>query len=517
MMTKLAEWKNKYGMQLWKGIVVLLFPTILCGVFCAIRGTALSEMYAPDSFNNDSFFYFKMVQGVIENGFPKGYFGFDESRALVGSFGVWSPLILTPWAIWGMLFGWGYASAFACNIAFFSVALLVFVLLSRMEWKGICSMICMLSLIPSLPLHLLSCLPEANLLSFVVLFLGLAVGIQYTGRKQLYLAWMAVICIFLTIIRPFMIILTVIPCYYLWKEKRKRGILYSLVLIGMCGGLYLLGSHYFSAPYFFEILNFSFFQYLLQGQWYAAYRFLKECVKDIIPTILWFMKEAFDYGLTAGTHYVIAVLTTVISLYHLFFDKKSNHKIIHFMLVMMNAAIVSSILLVYRQVNEGGRHIFLFAIAGCMIACLESGKISYTARGICVVIFMVIIGRGAMVPTDYDIPIQKEYTKNIITYWENAFQEKNFEMSDGIGYENTLIWCLGASYNELYGTPPGIGVSCCSEWYLTNHFSEIKCRFIAIPSGSTLDIMCNEAGYEEIGRSAQMVIYERFRLSNEAK
>ena len=311
-----------------KCVAALLFPMVLCAVFCWIRGTSLFEMYAPDSYNNDSFFYYKMVQGVLDNGIPKGYFGYNESRAAIGSFGVWSPLILIPWVVWGVLFGWGYTSAFACNIVFFSIAMLTFVVLSRIDGKGMICMFCMLSVVPSLPLHLLSCLPEANLLSIVLIYISLGIGFQYTSHKRLFIVVMSVLCIMLTIIRPFMVILAVIPCYYLFKGKIKGAIFYTFGIIIGGVGLYFLGSRFLSAPYFNELFDFSLLENILHGNINAAIGYVLGCIRKVVPQLLSYIEQAFSYGLTAGTQYVTAIATAVLLCYHVFLDKKANNKIV---------------------------------------------------------------------------------------------------------------------------------------------------------------------------------------------
>lgn len=511
-MEKLTYIKKEYGNQILKGIVVLLFPLVLCLLFFGVRGISILDLYVPDLYNNDCFFYYKMVQGIIENGFPKGYFGFQESRAIIGSFGVWSPLILVPWAIWGILFGWGYTSPFVCNMVLLGLALMVFVLLTRMEWKNILCMLGVIGLIPCLSLYIMSCLPEVNLLSILILFFSFAIGIQYTKRKKMYIVLMGAITIYLTIIRPFMIVLAIVPCYYLFKQKIKGAFWFSAGLVVSSVSLYALGSHYFSAEYFIDVMNFSLFEYVLHGQWKDACKYVLECVRNIAPIMVTCIKEAFLLGTNAGTIYVVTIIITIISVYHIFLDKKVKCKIAHIMLVLMYVSIVGAIFLVYRQVHEGARHMFMFAVAGCMVCCSEKGIFSYISRSVLAATLIAIIYCGTLLPVDYDIPIQTEYTKVSVEYWEKAFAEHDFELSDRIGYENTLIWYLGGNYSELFGTPKGIGISCCSREYIMNHFSELKSRFIAAPVGTEVEQMCQESGFLEIGRTATTAIYQRYEL-----
>lgn len=508
MVIAMKEREKQYNLII-KCVVALVFPTILCVIYCIIRGTSIFELYVPDSYNNDSLFYYKMVQGVLENGFPQGYFGYNESKALVGSFGVWSPLLLLPWIIWGAFFGWSYTSVFFSNIFFFSLAFVIFVILTKIEGKAMLTMLVILSLIPSLPLHLLSCLPEANLLSAVLIFWGLSVGIRDTKYKKTYIIIMSVICLLLTIIRPFMTLLFLVPCYYLFKEKIRGAIIYTFVFVIGSMGLYFLGSRYFSAPYFETLFNFSLFEYILQGNFAEAYSYVADRVRNVIPVMINFIKDAFDYGLTSGTQYVMALMATVISLYNIFRREKTENRIVPITLVVMNLSIIGATILLHGKVNEGGRHIFVFAITGCILCCLEKGTILYILKGGLVSVLLIFIYQGALVPTDYDIPMQTSATKSSIEYWEGRFEEKNITLSETIGYENTLIWCE-ADYNELYAVPKGMGISCCQKEWVEEHFSELKSRYIAVTAGNELDHMCRDSGFDEIGRTERMSIYQRY-------
>jgi hypothetical protein len=62
----------------------------------------------------------------------------------------------------------------------------------------------------------------------------------------------------------------------------------------------------------------------------------------------------------------------------------------------------------------------------------------------------------------------------------------------------------------LYALPEGFGISCCQKEYVLEHFEELNSRYIAIPSGSETDIRCAEAGYTELARDEDMVLYARY-------
>ena len=78
---------------------------------------------------NDEVSYYKMVESVINYGFPKGYYGYNESHALIGNFSTWGPMPLLLWSLFGLFIGWNYFSPIIINILLLSIALLVFYLL----------------------------------------------------------------------------------------------------------------------------------------------------------------------------------------------------------------------------------------------------------------------------------------------------------------------------------------------------------------------------------------------------
>ena len=87
-----------------------VLPLLCCLVYCAFQGRGIGQVYLPNSEWNDELFYFKQVESIVNFGYPQGYFGFNESHALKLSFAAWSPVLVFPWILWGLLFGWNLMS-----------------------------------------------------------------------------------------------------------------------------------------------------------------------------------------------------------------------------------------------------------------------------------------------------------------------------------------------------------------------------------------------------------------------
>ena len=80
----------------------------------------------PNSQWNDEVIYYKTIEGITEYGIPQGYFGYNESRASIGTFGAWSPIIYMFDAIWGGVFGWNLYSPIIVRIVFACIGMLIY-------------------------------------------------------------------------------------------------------------------------------------------------------------------------------------------------------------------------------------------------------------------------------------------------------------------------------------------------------------------------------------------------------
>ena len=100
-----------------KSLLLGILPLVCCLVYCGVQGRSLGEVYPPCSEWKDELFYYKQVEGIVNYGYPQGYFGFNESHALKLSFAAWSPVLVFPWILWGLVFGWNLMSPMFCNIA----------------------------------------------------------------------------------------------------------------------------------------------------------------------------------------------------------------------------------------------------------------------------------------------------------------------------------------------------------------------------------------------------------------
>lgn len=508
-MKKIAEiWSDKENRNmLLKCAVVMIYPFLLCCLYCKLRGTSLFELYLPNSYNNDVLFYYKQVEGILAGGIPKGYFGYNESSALYGSFATWNPLLFLPWVLWGLVFGWGYMSVLICNIVLFSISLTLFVCLTKMEWKNIIMLFILLSLFPSFPIHLLQGLPETIVASVLVVYFGFAVKASKEELKLGYIIAMFVSSSFLTICRPFMLILAILPGIYLVKLKEKKVILISILIFGFDCIAYFICNKFFASEYFAPLFKTEFIESLLQGNISLAISLVVPYFKELLG----FIWAAFSYGLTAGTQYVIAMLAAAI-LFVFYLKDKKKYNASNIIYVITVIGIIGATLVIGQKINEGGRHIWAFAIVGIILCSLNKWSVkTIISNGAiaCILIFFVV--NGAMVPTDYDIPQANQDLQTNIEYWEEVFREQGIESNQNLGWDNTIIYTISSvEHYELYAVPKGMGINCCRANYVTENIKTLKSKYIAVETESELHELCVEEKYKEIGRTENVVIFQRY-------
>ncbi len=252
-MERFLDWWKKEDRRatLLKALLLALVPLLCCVAYCAAQGRWIWEVYLPSSQWNDELFYYKQVEGILSHGYPQGYFGFNESHALKLSFAAWSPVLVFPWVIWGLLFGWNLASPVLCNIFLLSLACFLYVWLVRPSWRQLGMVALLFGLYNNFARYMLSGMPEAICFAMVILFYGAAVN--YLRRRKNYklVVLFAMSCT-MTLMRPYLILFLLLPCW-LWILGSRRGrwlrVLGSAAILGATLGLYGAINHYLGAEY----------------------------------------------------------------------------------------------------------------------------------------------------------------------------------------------------------------------------------------------------------------------------
>lgn len=275
-------------------------PLLLCVLYCAAYGGSLGDVYLPASYWNDELFYYKQTEGILRAGYPQGYFGFNESRARVCSFGVWSPLLFLPWVIWGIL-QWSLYAPILCNLICVTVGMIIFAWLAVPGRRQALAVLALTAVFTPFTRFILSSVAEAFLLSAVSVYMGLFYAYK-RERKVGYFNGMLVLAALLTMMRPYFCLLVLFAAFSFagkgggWRLKSAGSVGLGL------GGYYLL-NYWFSAPYLFNHIGGGFVEALRQERIAAGLSAFGAQTQEAAADLFRLLKDALRYGRQGGCLY----------------------------------------------------------------------------------------------------------------------------------------------------------------------------------------------------------------------
>lgn len=528
-----AWWKcDKRYVTLIKSVLLAVLPLLCCVVYCAAQGRSVGQVYLPASEWNDELFYYKQVEAIVNCGYPLGYFGFNESAALKLSFAAWSPVLVFPWVLWGLLFGWNLLSPVICNIFLMCLSCFGFVWLVKMTWKQLGVLAMLFCLYTPFVRYMLSGMPEIICFSMLILFYGLA--INYLDREKIWkLVLLFLMSGVMTLMRPYMLLFLLLPSYLWIRRSRWKGFLGSALVIGATGALYIGIKHYLGAEYFaplfftdwaaayFERGLFGGLRYTLGKLYYMGTDFLRHIV------------QGFRTGLASGAYFAgYSVMLCVLVCQSLRDcsalrrqrgeekrrEAAGSHLIIEAHLAFSFVSMLLALLLMYK-LTEGSKHLLTFMAAGIFVISLMETRF-YKKAAILGLTFFFFYSYKAVDPNDYQVPFVTEQRRDAVEEWREKFAEElQLEKENAPSFDNVVIWVfqdvnaqgtVNVDWQLLYGLPEGFGISCCMPDYVSENLDSLKSRYLISLSGGQIDASCREAGYREIWRDGTTVLYQRY-------
>ncbi len=507
--------------HIWKALLMSFLPLIACVIACASVGRTIGEVYLPAGEWNDELFYFKQVEGIVNFGYPQGYFGFNESHALKASFAAWSPVLVFPWILWGLLFGWNLSSPIYCNIFLMMLSMFLFVWLVKPGRKQLGILTILYVTFTPLTRYMLSGMPECICFAMVIIVLSLNISYQEKAHIAKLIILFAMTSV-MTLMRPYLLLFMLLPMYYWIRRKKWLGAVGSVAVMGVTGIVYVLVNHYFGAEYFTPLFDVTwvttfFDQGIFAGGKYIVWRILH---KGIEYTRL--MIEGFRSGLFWGEYFGAFTIVTIVLLIHTVRDwlrKDCKGLTIRLWLSVCFVGMWAALLLMYKM-KEGSKHLLTFIVVGIFaISLMETRffkKLAATAA-----VFVYLFTATSTDAYEHQVPFVTEELAERGEYWEKIFsRECILSKEDTPNFDNVMIWIFNdkvgdtyelTPYQMLYQLPKGYGISCCYADYVKDNINTLQSRFLAVVAGGEVDHLCKSKAFKEIGRDEGLVVYELFK------
>lgn len=506
--------------ELWIALGMSLLPLLCCILTCAARGKTIADVYLPAGEWNDELFYYKQVEGMVHFGYPLGYFGFNESFALKASFAAWSPVLVFPWILWGLLFGWNLHSPIYCNIFLMMLAMFVFVWLVKPSRKQLGLLTILYAFFTPFTRYMLSGMPECICFSLVIIVFALNISYQKRehGAKLVLLFLLTAV---MTLMRPYLILFMVLPVYFWIRRSKWLGVLGSLLVMGVTLVIYALVKHYFGAEYFTPLFDTEWVRTFLDQGIFAGIKYVLWRLYHVglnFFALLWqgLTKDLFWGEYFAAFMIVMLVILLQTAVYWFRRKEKWNQLLLHTYLSLCFVGMWAALLLMYKM-KEGSKHLLTFLAVGIFAISLMETRFYKKTVAVAAVFAIVFVISGTD-PYEHQIPFRQEELAAQEGYWQDIFAEEcTLERDQVPSFENVMIWVFNdqvdgemvlTPYQLLYQLPEGYGISCCYTDFVTAQYDQLQSRFLAVAEGGVVDKLCQQKEAREIGRKEGLVVYE---------
>lgn len=515
-----ARWDREHRILTLKAGLAALLPLLCCAIVCAAQGRSLSQVYLPASEWNDELFYYKQVEGILSHGYPQGYFGFNESHALKLSFAAWSPVLVWPWVLYGLVFGWNLMAPVYSNILFLTLAMAVFVLLAKPDWKQLGLMTLLFCCFLPFARYMLCGMPEIICFSMVIVYWGL---LMHAAERETAggVALLFLMGGIMTLMRPYLILFLVAPAYLWIRRHRAAGIAGSLAVLGVTAGGYMWIKHYLGAEYFTPLFKTEWLEPFFQGHILGGFRGILAKIYYEGRTFFAFTLQGLKSGLAEGAFFAIFLAMLLILAWQCLADfrkKRKKQAMLNGYLAFCFFSMWMALLLMYKM-KEGSKHLLTFMAVGVLVIAMMETRFYKKAMiigALCIYLFWY---RGDQ-PGDYQIYFEDQARVKQLAQWEDIFERELALKENPPNFDNVVIWTFNdiladsetkesvlTDWQILYSLPEGWGISCCYREYVEEHLEELQSLYLTVPTGGALQRRCEAAGMTRIGQDERVCVY----------
>ncbi len=470
-------------------IVLALAPLLGAALLLLKYRIGFGELSFFNSPWNDELSYYKQIEGVINYGIPKGYFGYNESRAAIGTFGPWSPILLLPYAVVGRIIGLGFYQIFAFNLLICSLTIVGISFFLKLNWKAAAAIAGLFALNANTIRYTMSISPEIVIMICALWMFAFLYKYEECQEER-YINGFMILMICLTLARGYYAIFCLTGIFVVRNGRKKVIIFISAMLSAV---LYLGIVHFFCSPYFRPLINME----LIELLWKSPMAFVTSSVDIIIngfKRMPDFINEMVKFGSFGAVYYILSGAVIVISLLAGLVKRSKTIilSVINFVLMVM------AIWLLY-DVETAIRHLMGLVLALSAVSFIILAKSSGAAQ-----VFTIILLVSTFFLTFFgetDFVIRPPQADGLL---ESDIDNTAFDIEYAKdGWENTVIWSISCDYRYLYALPKGAGINLCTEDYIYENAGNLRSKYIAINSdneGLKKAALDNEwTNVEEIG------------------
>ena len=492
----------------WRGassaVAAVLFLLLVYAV--AYHGTDLWKLWLPTESYNDNVMYNRQLVGILVSGQPQGYFGYDESHALIGHFGAWGPILMYLYSIPAMLIGIGFNTMFWCNILFAVVGWSIFVCGAQLTWKRQLVFAIAVGCIWTPLQQIFSGSAEPLQYFLILIVLGSSMALRHQWRLWWYILLLAA-CFLTTATRAYTVLLWIYPMVLSLRRQRRWSVI-SAALMAVSLACYFAVTKWCNAPFFGGVdLDFSAATLLMTGKISMAVQYQIGRIANQIE-ILWrdyIYPTLKGEAKMQGTAFLVLLFLIVLTALSLVIDflKKRAVRIRVLALIFVLVSLIA--LFSLYDMNPMARHCTMLALPLLVATVYEANK----SLILCLPILLVPLVAGKTLMF-YPLPTYSEKIDSQIQQIQNALQsslEMN-ESEDPWSYTLAYSWGDNVFHGYLYAVPAGMGIEFDFNTYIADPANTIHSRYAMVGHGTDAEARLVRDGWQELVSTEDLIVYE---------
>lgn len=468
------------------------------------HSTDLWHLWLPTGSNNDEVIYNRQLVGVLQNGQPRGVFGYNEGRAQAGHFGGWGPLLIFLYAIPGVLVGAGVNTMFWCNIFFAVAGWTLFAMGTGLSWKKQLLFAGML-VCAWFPLQQVFTGAAEPLQFFLILAI---VGASAALQRKFHWGWFVVLflaCALTTATRAYTVLFWIFPVVLLWKNHRRLAI-GSMVGAAVSAGGYLVLTQLFTAAFFSSsTIDFAAFSLLMEGKIFQAVAYAmtrladqcRELWQDSLAPVL--QGDFQELGLTALLVLFLLAVTVAV----LVWDAWHKRPVVFKACAVAVVGIGLLGLLEMYAMFAMSRHFIMLSVVLLAVLVYEDRFAGWLCLPL--LVFLPYHLTNSVLPVyNAEMDSQMQIVAQALSARDEAQQNED-------PWAHTLAYAFrdDVFHGYLYAVPAGMGIQFDQNTYLANAEKPIHSQYVMVGHGSEAETRLVTDGWQELVSTEDLVVYEK--------
>ena len=463
-----------------KSLTITVLALLVIIIMVSSLGLSIFKINPVATKYNDELFYLKQIKSIWLSFAPMGNFGYNESSALIGGFGAWSPLIAYSYAIFGFVFQNSMHVIYFTNLFLILIAIFIITYLKKYKFsKSIFFLIPLFNCIVFR--HVYSGMSEA--LFYVIGMLIAFLLTKETNKSPLCCGISRASCVgcililIASLMRPYFVVFFPLLVF---KEKsinlKNIGFTTLLIIITIIG--YFTVNHYFVAEYLTPLLRFNeIFDWAIRGNFISSVVNLMRYIVMNVRTTIYFIKQSTSTGDMVGIIYLLYYLTTIPLILTIFVQIKDKKSLISNLFVFLVYIIAYLTIINLYAPYQGSRHVFIFIIFAWYYLILNNSKI----YNIIILSAIVVSCNVIFVRDSYNLYNDEDWSMN------NYINDIKLIESGGSRVDNTMLIEYGVDnslYHILYYLNDTISINLCMSDYLRNNVDQLNYKYVILSKNS---------------------------------